>query len=88
MVDQMITLRMRLNERVHKSNARSKYLEKTLATRDEELRAARRALARAALETETLGVEATARASFGLYSTSEDVAALIRGVERVTRIFG
>ncbi|MCA1748114.1 MAG: cysteine desulfurase [Sphingomonadales bacterium] len=36
---------------------------------------------------ETLGVEATARASFGLYSNSEDVAALIRGVERVTRIF-
>ena len=54
----MITLRMRLNERVHKSNARSKYLEKTLATRDEELNAARRALAHAALETETLGVEA------------------------------
>lgn len=37
---------------------------------------------------ETLGVEATARASFGLYSNSDDVAALIRGVERVTRIFG
>lgn len=58
MVDQMITLRVRLNERVEKSNARAKYLEKTLATRDEELNAARRALARAALETETLGVEA------------------------------
>ena len=51
MVDQMITLRVRLNERVEKSNARAKYLEKTLATRDEELNAARRALARA----ETLG---------------------------------
>lgn len=35
----------------------------------------------------SLGVEATARASFGLYSSSEDVAALVRGVERVTRIF-
>ena len=35
-----------------------------------------------------LGVEATARASFGIYNSSEDVAALIKGIERVTRIFG
>ena len=35
-----------------------------------------------------LGVDATARASFGVYNTSDDVAALISGVERVTRIFG
>ncbi len=34
-----------------------------------------------------LGVEATARASFGAYNGPEDVAALVRGVERVTRIF-
>ncbi len=35
-----------------------------------------------------LGVEATARASFGAYSDASDVAALIKGIERVTRIFG
>ncbi len=34
-----------------------------------------------------LGVPATARASFGLYSTEDDVAALVRGLERVKRIF-
>jgi cysteine desulfurase/selenocysteine lyase len=37
---------------------------------------------------EHLGVPATARASFGLYSTDDDVAALVRGLERVKRIFG
>jgi cysteine desulfurase/selenocysteine lyase len=35
-----------------------------------------------------LGVEATARASFGVYNGREDIEALIRGIERVTRIFG
>jgi cysteine desulfurase / selenocysteine lyase len=35
-----------------------------------------------------LGVEATARASFGVYSGPSDVQALIEGIERVTRIFG
>ena len=37
---------------------------------------------------EALGVEATARASFGVYNSADDVAALVQGVERVTRIFG
>ncbi|MCY1177396.1 Cysteine desulfurase SufS [compost metagenome] len=37
---------------------------------------------------ETLGVDATARVSFGVYNTADDVAALVRGIERVTRIFG
>tara|TARA_A100001391_G_scaffold136353_2_gene95075 strand:+ start:37009 stop:38196 length:1188 start_codon:yes stop_codon:yes gene_type:complete len=37
---------------------------------------------------EHLGVTATARASFGLYSDEDDVAALIRGIERTKRIFG
>ncbi len=36
----------------------------------------------------TLGVTATARASFGIYSDDKDVAALIRGIERTKRIFG
>ena len=36
---------------------------------------------------EYLGVPATARASFGLYSTEDDVAALLRGIERTMRIF-
>jgi cysteine desulfurase / selenocysteine lyase len=35
-----------------------------------------------------LGVEATARASFGVYNDEGDVVALIRGIERVQRIFG
>ena len=35
-----------------------------------------------------LGVEATARASFGVYNGPADIDALVKGVERVTRIFG
>jgi Selenocysteine lyase len=35
-----------------------------------------------------LGVPATARASFGLYSNQDDVTALIEGLTRVERIFG
>ena len=35
-----------------------------------------------------LGVPATARASFGVYSDSDDIAALMRGIERTRRIFG
>jgi cysteine desulfurase/selenocysteine lyase len=37
---------------------------------------------------EHLGVDATARASFGVYNGQQDVEALVRGIERVTRIFG
>lgn len=37
---------------------------------------------------DALGVAATARASFGVYSDAADVDALARGIERVTRIFG
>ena len=37
---------------------------------------------------EHLGVEATARASFGVYNGNRDVEALVRGIERVARIFG
>ncbi|MGN6270592.1 MAG: cysteine desulfurase [Sphingomonas sp.] len=37
---------------------------------------------------EALGVPATARASFGVYNGPQDVAALVKGIERVTRIFG
>ena len=37
---------------------------------------------------DALGVPATARASFGLYSDEDDVAALLRGIERTMRIFG
>jgi cysteine desulfurase/selenocysteine lyase len=35
-----------------------------------------------------LGVNATARASFGLYNDENDVAALVRGLERVKKVFG
>ena len=37
---------------------------------------------------QALGVEATARASFGVYNGPGDVDALVRGIERVSRIFG
>jgi cysteine desulfurase/selenocysteine lyase len=35
-----------------------------------------------------LGVPATARASFGIYNDLDDVARLVAGIERVTRMFG
>ena len=35
-----------------------------------------------------LGVPATARASFGLYSTEADVDALLAGIARTRKIFG
>jgi cysteine desulfurase/selenocysteine lyase len=35
-----------------------------------------------------LGVDATARASFGVYNGRRDIAALVGGIERVRRIFG
>ena len=37
---------------------------------------------------EHLGLPATARASFGIYSDDSDIAALVRGIERTIRIFG
>ena len=37
---------------------------------------------------DALGVSATARASFGVYNGTDDIAALVAGIERVTRIFG
>ena len=37
---------------------------------------------------DNLGVPATARASFGIYNDEDDVLALVRGIERVKRIFG
>ena len=37
---------------------------------------------------EALGVPATARASFGIYSDASDIEALGRGMERVRKIFG
>ena len=35
-----------------------------------------------------LGVAATARASFGLYSDESDIEALLRGIDRTRKIFG
>ncbi|RYY27570.1 MAG: cysteine desulfurase [Sphingomonadales bacterium] len=37
---------------------------------------------------DALGVPATARASFGVYNGASDIDALVKGIERVTRIFG
>lgn len=38
--------------------------------------------------TRTMGVPATARASFYVYNTTDDVDALVRGINRAARIFG
>jgi len=35
-----------------------------------------------------LGIDATARASFGIYNGPEDIEALMRGLERVRKLFG
>jgi cysteine desulfurase/selenocysteine lyase len=35
-----------------------------------------------------LGIDATARASFGVYNGPQDIEALVRGLERVRKIFG
>jgi cysteine desulfurase/selenocysteine lyase len=35
-----------------------------------------------------LGVDATARASFGIYNGPDDIAALVQGLERVRKLFG
>jgi cysteine desulfurase / selenocysteine lyase len=35
-----------------------------------------------------LGVDATARASFGIYNNAADIDALVRGIERVRKLFG
>jgi cysteine desulfurase / selenocysteine lyase len=35
-----------------------------------------------------LGVDATARASFGVYNGPDDIDALVRGIERVRKLFG
>lgn len=35
-----------------------------------------------------LGVDATARASFGVYNGPDDIEALVRGIERVRKLFG
>ncbi|MCU6455593.1 cysteine desulfurase [Sphingomonas sp. A2-49] len=37
---------------------------------------------------DVLGVDATARASFAVYNGPQDIEALVKGVERVARIFG
>ena len=37
---------------------------------------------------DALGLPATARASFGIYSDEGDIAALAEGMERVRKIFG
>jgi cysteine desulfurase/selenocysteine lyase len=36
---------------------------------------------------ERFGVEATARASFGLYNTKQEIDALARGIEKVKEVF-
>jgi cysteine desulfurase/selenocysteine lyase len=34
-----------------------------------------------------LGIEGTVRASFGLYNTKEEVDALVKGIDRVRKMF-
>ena len=37
---------------------------------------------------ERFGIDATARASFGLYNTKQEVDALVRGIYKVREVFG
>jgi cysteine desulfurase / selenocysteine lyase len=37
---------------------------------------------------ERFGIDATARASFGLYNTKEEIDALVRGIQKVQEVFG
>lgn len=37
---------------------------------------------------ECFGIDATARASFGLYNTKEEIDALVRGIKKVQEVFG
>ena len=37
---------------------------------------------------ERFKVDATARASFGLYNTKEEIDALVRGIQKVREVFG
>jgi cysteine desulfurase/selenocysteine lyase len=37
---------------------------------------------------QNLGVDSTARASFGVYNSERDIDALMQGLERVRKIFG
>ena len=36
---------------------------------------------------ERFGIDATARASFGLYNTKEEIDALVRGIQKVKEVF-
>jgi cysteine desulfurase / selenocysteine lyase len=36
---------------------------------------------------ECFGVDATARASLGLYNTKEEIDSLVRGIEKVREVF-
>jgi cysteine desulfurase/selenocysteine lyase len=36
---------------------------------------------------ERFGIEATARASFGVYNTKQDIDALVRGIQKVKEVF-
>jgi cysteine desulfurase/selenocysteine lyase len=37
---------------------------------------------------ERFGIDATARASLGLYNTREEIDALVRGIHKVKEVFG
>ena len=37
---------------------------------------------------ECFGVDATARASFGLYNTKEEIDVLVKGIKKVQEVFG
>jgi cysteine desulfurase/selenocysteine lyase len=36
---------------------------------------------------ERFGIDATARASFGLYNTKEEIDALVQGIKKVEEVF-
>ena len=83
MIEQMIALRTRLNERVAKSNQFAKFVEKTLLERDKDLSDARRALANASSEMETLlGMVREAKRAASAEETTRALDAVAARLER------
>jgi hypothetical protein len=82
--DQMLTLRTRLNERVASSNAFAKYLEKTLLTRDGDLKRANELLYSAAKESGEL-LRLIRDAQNDISKSGEDITRRKRGEQKLEK---
>ncbi len=82
--DQMLTLRTRLNERVAASNAFAKYLEKTLLTRDDDLKRANELLYGAAKESGEL-LRLIRDAQNDIVKSGDDATRRARGEQKLEK---